>query len=108
MRRRLVSFSGLVALAAIGVAVGALTPMSSASPVKAHGTAVITVTAKEFSFTLSKKTVPVGTTVTFKVVNKGKISHNFSIAGKTTKMLNPGQSVNLTVRFTKKGRVPFK
>jgi uncharacterized cupredoxin-like copper-binding protein len=107
MRRRLVSVSGLVALAVIGAAVGALTPMSSASS-KAHGSALITVTAKEFSFALSKKTVQVGTTVTFKVVNKGKISHNFSIAGKTTKMLNPGQSANLTVRFTKKGRVPFK
>ena len=107
MRRRLVSFSGLVALAALGLAVGALTPMSSASPVKSHGTAVITVTANEFSFTLSKRKVPVGTTVTFKVVNKGKISHDFSISGKKTKLLSPGQSASLTVKFTKKGLFPY-
>jgi uncharacterized cupredoxin-like copper-binding protein len=101
--RRLVTALGLFALAAIGIIAGTLTPMSSASPVKAHGTAVITVAAKEFSYTLSKKTVPVGTTVTFNVVNKGKIAHNFFIAGKVTKMLKPGQSAKLVVKFAKKG-----
>jgi len=108
MRRRLISISSLVALAAIGAALSALTAMSSANPAKAQGTTTITVVAKEFSFTLSKKTVPVGTTVTFNVVNKGKISHDFSISGKKTKMLSPGQSAKLTVKFTKKGLVPFR
>ena len=50
---------------------------------------------------------PVGSTVTFKVVNKGKISHNFAIAGKRTRMLRPGQSTTLTVKFAKKGQVAY-
>ena len=41
-------------------------------------------------FVFSKRSVPVGTTVIFKVVNKGKISHDFKIAGKKTKVLQPG------------------
>ena len=105
--RRLASSSGLVALAAIGIIAGALTPLGTAGRVVGHGPTTITVTAKEFSFALSKKTVPVGTTVAFKVVNKGKISHNFSIAGKVTKMLSPGQTATLTVRFAKKGLVAY-
>ncbi len=107
MRRRLISISGLVALAAIGAVLGALAPMSSASSAKAQGPTTITVVAKEFSFTLSKRKVPVGTTVIFNVVNKGKISHDFQIAGKKTKILGPGQSAKVTVKFTKKGLVPY-
>jgi uncharacterized cupredoxin-like copper-binding protein len=106
--RRLFAISGLLALAAIGAAVGAFTPMSSASPASGRGPVTITVIAKEFSFRLSKRTVPVGTTVIFKVVNKGKISHNFAIAGKTTKLLSPGKSQSITVKFAKKGQIPFK
>jgi mono/diheme cytochrome c family protein len=105
--RRLGTALGLFALAAIGIIAGTLTPMSSASPAKAHGSVVITVVAKEFSFALSKQTVPVGTTVTFNVVNKGKISHNFLIAGKVTTMLKAGQSAKLVVKFATKGLFPY-
>jgi uncharacterized cupredoxin-like copper-binding protein len=113
MRRRLATFFGLAVLAAIGVFVGSLTLSSSASSAQAqahaHASAIvhITVVAKEFSFTLSKRQVPVGTTVAFNVMNKGKISHNYSIAHKTTKLLSPGQSATLTVKFTKKGLVSY-
>ncbi len=68
----------------------------------------IVVVAKEFSFKLSKRSVPVGTTVIFKVVNKGKIAHNFSIGGKITKNLKPGQTARLTVKFAKKGLVAYR
>jgi plastocyanin len=105
--RRLGIALGLFALAAIGIIAGALTPIGSASPVKAQAPTLITVSAKEFSFTMSKRSVPVGTTVTFNVVNKGKITHNFFIAGKVTKMLSPGQSAKLTVKFSKKGLFPY-
>jgi uncharacterized cupredoxin-like copper-binding protein len=59
----------------------------------------VTVTAgkpTEFHFTLSKATVPKGA-VTFKIVNKGKLAHDFKIAGKTSKMVQPGTSTTLKV-----------
>ena len=43
----------------------------------------------------------------FTVVNKGKISHDFKIAGKKTPTLNPGKMATLRVMFTKKGRFPY-
>ena len=46
------------------------------------GTAV-TVTATEFHFKLSKTSVPHGS-VTFTVVNKGHVGHDFKIGGKKT------------------------
>ena len=108
MRRRFAGMAGLLALMALGILAAALlAPLSSASESKSAVT-TITVSAKEFSFTLSKRSVPVGTTVAFKVVNKGKIGHNFSILGKTTKLLAPGQSQVLTVKFAKKGTFVYK
>jgi uncharacterized cupredoxin-like copper-binding protein len=67
----------------------------------------VNVTATEWAFKLSKRSVPVGTTVVFKVTNKGKIGHDFKIAGKKTKLLNPGQSQSITVKFTKKGTFSY-
>src|SRR3954467_9765065 len=67
----------------------------------AHATAV-TVTASEFKFKLSKASVPAGS-VTFSVTNKGKIPHDFKIAGKKTPLLKPGKSAKLTVKL-KKGK----
>jgi uncharacterized cupredoxin-like copper-binding protein len=60
----------------------------------------ITVTAKEFKFVLSAKTVAHGT-VTFKVVNKGKLQHDFKIGGKKTALINPGKSATLKVTLGK-------
>jgi len=40
-------------------------------------------------------------------VNRGKISHNFKIAGKVTPNLLPGKSATLTVKFTKKGHYAY-
>lgn len=108
MRRQLRWARLLLACAGVGVLAGVYLPVGGATPQQQHSTVHITVTAKEFSFAFSQRKVPVGTTVVFKVINKGKITHNFSIAGKTTKNLNPGQSTTLTVRFTKKGLVAYK
>ena len=99
---------GLFTLLAAGVLAGVFLPTSSAKTTTAHASKVtINVVASEWSFKLSKKTVPVGTTVVFKVTNKGKIGHDFRIAGKKTKLLNPGQSTTLTVKFAKKGKFAF-
>lgn len=114
MRRHAKWAQALVVLAGLGILAGIFLPVSSASPFHATSTkakkaskVTITVTAKEWSFKLSKRTVPVGTTVVFKVTNKGKIGHNFRIAGKKTKILSPGKSTTLTVKFGKKGKIAY-
>ncbi len=50
----------------------------------------------ELRFTLSKKTVAKGV-VTFKVANRGKLEHDFKIAGKKTAKLKPGKTATLKV-----------
>jgi uncharacterized cupredoxin-like copper-binding protein len=74
-----------------------------------HAAATVTVTAgkpSEFKFALSVKSVTHGK-VTFHVVNKGKITHNFKIAGKKTPNLASGKSANLTVTL-KKGKIAYE
>jgi uncharacterized cupredoxin-like copper-binding protein len=69
----------------------------------------VSVTAgkpSEFRFTLSKKTVPKGT-VTFKVSNRGTVSHDFKIAGKRTKLIPKGKSAILVVKIPKAGKYRF-
>ena len=73
---------------------------------RAGSATTITVIATEFKFKLSRTSVPVGT-VTFKVTNKGKIGHNFTIAGKLTPLIRPGKSVTLKVVFKKKGKYAY-
>jgi uncharacterized cupredoxin-like copper-binding protein len=67
------------------------------------------VVAREFSFTFSKSSVKVGSTVVFNVVNKGQVEHNlvFTTLGKSTKLLQPGQKTTLKVTFKKKGRFAY-
>jgi uncharacterized cupredoxin-like copper-binding protein len=67
---------------------------------------LISVTATEFKFVLSKKVAAQGS-VFFTVVNKGKLPHDFWIAGKKTKLLRPGKSASLVVELTK-GSKPYK
>jgi plastocyanin len=112
MRRYFNWTLALVSLAVAGLAAGVYLPAGNAKTAAAgssHASKVVTikVTAKEWSFSLSKRSVPVGTTVAFKVTNKGKIGHNFKIAGKATKLLAPGQSQTITVKFTKKGTFSY-
>ena len=66
----------------------------------------VTVVAREFSFKLSRRTVRVGTVI-FKVVNKGKLSHDFKIAGKKTPLIKPGKHAALKVVFKKKGNYAY-
>jgi uncharacterized cupredoxin-like copper-binding protein len=73
---------------------GAATPTVS-SPT-GNTAATVTVTASEFKFKLSQASVPQGN-VSFTVVNKGKLAHDFSISGKTTSLVSPGQTTKLTV-----------
>jgi plastocyanin len=105
--RRAVSLIVLGVLAVVGTAAGIYAPGGDASPGKASATVKITVRASEFKFALSRRAVPVGSTVVFTVVNTGKISHDFKIAGKKTKTLQPKQKTTLKVVFNKKGKFPY-
>ena len=90
----------------------ALLAGADGSAVRGSGTAgpvSITVTAgkpSENSFTLSRRTVPAGTVV-FRVVNAGKVRHDFEIAGRTTRVIGPGRSATLTVAFAKAGAFAY-
>jgi len=73
---------------------------------RTHATATaVTVTATEFKFKLSKLSVPHGS-VTFTVVNKGKLAHDFKIGGKKTPLIKPGKSAKLTVTL-KAGKAAY-
>jgi uncharacterized cupredoxin-like copper-binding protein len=105
MMRRGLTMLALAALAATGLAAaGVLTSGAAGAEQTSNKVINVTVTMREFRFTLSRRSVPTGTTVVFKVVNRGKITHDFKIAGKKTKKLNPGKSATLRVTFAKKGR----
>lgn len=89
-----------VALGSLVVAVAAFGSSSKTA---------VTVTAgkpSDLKFTLSKKTAPKGV-VSFAVTNKGKLTHDFKIAGKKTKRLKPGAKATLTVTIAKAGKYQF-
>jgi len=66
----------------------------------------VAVTATEFKFKLSRAKVPLGN-VTFRVTNRGKIGHDFKIAGKKTPVVKSGKTVLLTVTFKKSARYAY-
>ena len=94
----------MLALAAAAVAL-LYTPVASPNATAMTPTTV-TVTMKEFKFTLSKTRVRHGS-VTFKLVNKGKLPHDFAIAGKKSKLIKHGKTGTLTVTL-KAGKIAYK
>jgi uncharacterized cupredoxin-like copper-binding protein len=62
-------------------------------------TTAVAVTATEFKFKLSKSSVPHGKVV-FTLANKGKLAHDFWIAGKSSPLVQPGKSAKLTVTLS--------
>jgi glucose/arabinose dehydrogenase len=96
------------------VLAGALLAVNSASAgvrlpsaLQKPAVATVRVTAREFSFALTRKTVPVGK-VRFVVRNAGAIGHDFAIAGRKTRILAPTQTATLVVRFRKGGSFPYR
>ncbi len=76
----------------------------AAAQTKAHAkSTTITVTATDFKFKLSASSLSKPGTVVFKIVNKGHTEHDFAVDGKKSKLIGPGASTSLTVKFTKKG-----
>ena len=93
------------------VSIAALTPAGLASartdsPARAAATA-ISVRGKEFSFRLSKTSIPKPETVTFSFHNVGTMAHDFAIGGKKTRLIGPDKTATVTVTFHKKGRFPY-
>jgi glucose/arabinose dehydrogenase len=91
-------------LAAAATAVLSLAAAAEPAPTR---TFTIRVDARDFSFALSRKSVPAGSTVRFVVRNRGAQPHDFVVRRKTTRILRPGQTQTLTVAFPKKGRFAF-
>ena len=99
MKLRVLVLSLLVA--AVGLA---LVPV--AAPQTKATTSTVTVTMKEFKFILSTKTVHHGS-VTFKLVNKGHLGHDFSISGHKSKTIGAGKTGTFTVTLSA-GHKPYK
>jgi uncharacterized cupredoxin-like copper-binding protein len=93
-------------LLSLVAAVGLTLASVALSQSQATKGSTVTVTAKEWKFTLSAKSVPHGA-VTFKVTNKGKLKHDFSISGKKTALIAPGKTATLKVTLSK-GSKPYK
>jgi hypothetical protein len=81
-------FAALAVVALTAALVWAL-PAAAAPSAKVTTVNVLMGAPTEFDFKLSKAKVPKGVVV-FKVTNKGKIPHDFKIAGKKTKSLAAG------------------
>jgi uncharacterized cupredoxin-like copper-binding protein len=91
-------------VAAVVAALGIVATPALAA--RSHAAATtITVTATEFKFKLSSTTAKAGV-VTFKVVNKGKLAHDFKVGTKKTPLINPGKSATLKVAL-RKGKVKY-
>jgi uncharacterized cupredoxin-like copper-binding protein len=99
MKRILIAGALLIAVLA------AVLPVAIASSERASAT-TISVTGKEFTFRLSKKSAPHGTLV-FKFKNVGNVGHDFKIAGKKTAIIQPGATAKLTVRIAKAKKYPY-
>ena len=93
----LVAFACVAGLGAAGV--GAASSAEAA-------TTKVTVVATEFKFKLSKAKVKKGTVV-FTLVNKGKLAHDFKIAGKKTPLVKPKKTAKLAVVFKKSGKYHY-
>jgi uncharacterized cupredoxin-like copper-binding protein len=104
--RRFIGVLALVGLGAGGLAAGMFAGSGAAGPTAAEATSRITVSATDFKFRLSKQRVPTGTVI-FTVINRGRIAHDFKIAGKKTKQLAPGKRQTLRVKIGRRGRFSY-
>jgi plastocyanin len=93
-----------IALATAACVAGAILVHSHAAATST-ATTKVTVSATDYRFKLSVKTVHVGT-VAFTVVNRGEVPHNFKVQrlNSVTRLLQAGDRGTLRVRFRKPGR----
>ena len=102
MRGRLTPSYAALCLSALT----ALVLAGSASP-QPRKTYTVRVTARDFSFALSRRSVPAGSSVRFVVRNRGATVHDFVVRGRRTRLLRPGKAQTITVAFPRKGTFRF-
>jgi len=95
-------------LVVLSVAVlGAVALAGAAAPAAAR-TITIAVDARDYTFSLSRRSVQAGSTVRFVVRNRGNTVHDFVVTKKTrTRILRPRQRQSITVSFPRKGTFRF-
>jgi uncharacterized cupredoxin-like copper-binding protein len=108
MSRRIalmVVVAGVVAALAASLALAAAPKpkVAEAGPTK------VTVTMTEYHFKITPSIgLKHGVPITFTVLNRGKLVHNFDIQGvKATPVAGPGSKRTMVVKFTKAGRYPY-
>ena len=95
-------------LVALSVAVGAAVALAGAAAPATARTFTITVDARDYAFSLSRRSVPAGSTVRFVVRNRGTAVHDFVVTQKKrTRVLRPRQRQTITVTFPRKGTFRF-
>jgi len=108
MKRMIVAALAASAVAATGaIAHAGRQPASARAAHRAALITHVTVTASEFKFVLSSKTAKRGVVV-FRVTNVGKLTHDFEIKGRRTRLLSHGQSATLRVVFARKGKYAYE
>jgi glucose/arabinose dehydrogenase/uncharacterized cupredoxin-like copper-binding protein len=100
---------GVVAALALSTAVvlAASAVLAGAAPSRKNAPVTVQVVARDFSFGLSRRSVPAGSTVRFVVRNRGRTVHDFAVKGRRTRLLRPGASQTITVTFPRKGAFTF-
>jgi uncharacterized cupredoxin-like copper-binding protein len=89
-----------ISIAVVAALAAALT-LVVAAPAR-QDVITVKVTAKDFKFTLSRKSAPHGV-VKFVVTNRGQSPHDFKIAGKKTPLIKHGKTASIKVSL-KKGK----
>ena len=98
-------FALVVLIAAVSL-VAAVSAFGGSSSAAATTVTVTLGKPSEFKITLSKKTIAKGAT-TFKVTNKGGVSHDFKIAGKKTPSLKTGKAAAPLKVTLKQGKYAY-
>jgi uncharacterized cupredoxin-like copper-binding protein len=100
----------LVSVAIASAAVSAQASVRPALTRNTHATTLlkrVSVVASEFKFLLTARTAKRGVVI-FRVINVGKIKHDFQIKGRKTRLLAHGQTAVLRVVFVRRGHYPFR
>jgi glucose/arabinose dehydrogenase len=93
--------------AAVAVAVVAALTACAGAVASERAVVTVRVDARDFSFKLSRRSVPAGTTVRFVVRNRGAVTHDFVIRGRRTRVLAHGATQTIAVTFPRKGTFRF-